>query len=465
MAGFTVRTRFAPSPTGELHIGNARTALFNWLFARRSGGKFILRIEDTDLERSSAGHEKNILENLRWLGLGWDEGPDALGDKGPYRQSERLHLYREFAERLVEQGHAYRCYCSKERLEELKARQAALSVPSRYDGRCRDLKVADAPQGVVPVIRFKVPLKTVTFYDGVHGLLYFDTKTIGDFVIMGSDGIAAYNFAVVVDDAMMEITHVIRGDDHISNTPRHILIFEALGFKVPLYTHLPLVLGEDRIPLSKRDAATTLGRLREEGYLPEAIVNSVSRLGWSPGEDIMTLEALAGAFSLDKLSKSPSVFDKERLKYYNKGAIAGKDSSTLAVLLDPRASGAEAERLKEAVGAVKGNAATLQELKALTRPFIGEPEFTEEARAALNAEGAAEVLRALNEAVERTSSLDEESFKTVMEAVKEVTGAKGKRLFMPIRAALTGMTEGIELVSIFRLLGRDTVIRRLGVRA
>lgn len=460
--GFTVRARFAPSPTGDLHIGNARTALFNWLFARHSGGRFILRIEDTDFERSKRSYEKSILEDLSWLGLDWDEGPDTGGDKGPYRQSERLELYKYHAERLIENGLAYRCYCTKERLEELKDKQTAAGAPPRYDGRCRNLAGAHPPGGVIPAVRFKVPVKTTTFYDGVHGLLKFDTGNIGDFVIMGSDGVAAYNFAVVIDDALMEINHIIRGDDHISNTPRHILLFESLGFKTPLYSHLPLVLGEDRVPLSKRDSGTALKHLRDSGYLAEAVVNSVARLGWSPGEEFMTLAELAVAFSLDKLSRSSSVFDKERLKYYNKTAIAGKDAQSLIRLSSLSAPDAGEERLEEVVEAVKANAETLTDLKTLVAPFIGEPLPTEEALKVLGTDEDRTLLRELKDLVEEAGSIDEGSFSAIMDGVKEKTGAKGKKLFMPIRAALTGTTAGIELVNIFRLLGREEILKRLG---
>ncbi len=458
--GPTVRVRFAPSPTGDLHIGNARTALFNWLFARRSGGRFILRIEDTDIERSSRSYEKNILEDLSWLGVDWDEGPDAGGDKGPYRQSERLGLYRDHAGRLVDKGLAYRCYCTRERLEELKRRQVSTGIPPRYDNRCRDL-AGPPPSGAAPALRFRVPAKTISFNDGVHGPLKFDTGNIGDFVIIGSDGVASYNFAVVVDDSLMEISHIIRGDDHMSNTPRQVLLYEALGFATPLYNHLPLVLGADRAPLSKRDSAMSLKHLRDEGYLAEAVVNTVARLGWSPGPGFMTLAELAGAFSIEKLSKSPSIFDKDRLKYYNKTAIAGKDAESLITLssLSPGRGGKD--RLKEVVDAVKTNAETVAGLKALAAPFIGEPEPDEEALKALGSDGAAAVLRELKRRVEEAGAVDGSSFTKIMDGVKEKTGAKGKSLFMPIRAALTGTTAGVELVKVFRLLGREEILKRL----
>jgi len=462
--GFTVRVRFAPSPTGDLHIGNARTALFNWLFARHLGGKFVLRIEDTDLERSRHSYEQSILEDLSWLGLNWDEGPDKGGEKGPYRQSERFALYRDYAERLAESGHAYRCYCTKERLEELKKRQIDAGISPRYDGRCRLASNATPPEGVAPVLRFKVPAKTTSFYDGVHGLLKFDTGAMGDFVIIGSDGAASYNFAVVVDDALMEITHIIRGDDHISNTPRQILVYEALGFKVPLYSHLPLVLGEDRLPLSKREAATALKHLRDSGVLAEAVVNTIARLGWAPAPELMTLGALSEAFTLEKLSKSASIFDKDRLKYYNKAAIAAKDSRSIVKLLDLSHEGVAPERVNEVVEAVKANAENTGDIKTLAAPFLSEPEPDAQAKAALEAQGTEALLRELKYRVEEADSIDEASFAAIIDAVKKSTGAKGKALFMPIRAALTGTTTGIELVNIFRLLGRREILKRLSRR-
>ena len=450
-----VRTRFAPSPTGPLHLGNARTALFNYLFARRNNGSFILRIEDTDRARSTDEFERAIYDDLMWLGLVWDEGPDIDGAFGPYRQSERLKLYAEEAERLISEGKAYRCYCTRERLEELKAAQAAAGKPSRYDNRCRDLKPVDAPPGVPGVIRFKVPVKEVLFMDGVHGLLSFDSRTLGDFVIMGSDGIAAYNFAVVLDDARMAVSHVIRGDDHISNTPRQVLLFEALGLKTPLFNHVPLVMGPDKTPLSKRHGEFSLKGLRDEGYLPEAIVNAVARLGWNPGEGIMGLDELSDAFSIDKLSKSASGFDEGRLKSYNKDAIQIKSSKELSILmgLNTEAAGL--------IDALKGNASTLRELETLLRPFITGPSPGSTESDELNQEHAKKVIKAFRLALDAIPGLKEESYKDLVEGVKAATGEKGRRLLMPLRLALTGMHEGVELANVLKLIGREEAIKRL----
>lgn len=457
----TVRTRFAPSPTGLLHVGSVRTALFNYLFARGNGGKLVLRVEDTDVERSRAVFEKAAIEDLEWLGLAWDEGPDK-GDSGPYRQSERLDIYRRYAGGLVQKGLAYRCFCSKERLEELKRHQVSKGLPPRYDNRCRDIETRDAPEGVAPVIRFKVPERTVRFTDAVHGPLTFDSRVIGDFVIIGSDAIASYNFAVVVDDALMAITHIIRGDDHISNTPRQVLLFEALGFAPPTYAHIPLVLSADRTPLGKRDESASIRSLRGDGFLPEAVLNTVARLGWAPAPGLLSLDEMARSFSLDRLSRSPSVFDIESLRRFNRLAIEGADPIRLIEISGINGAGADEERLREIVGLLRHNAATLNDLQRLLNPFIGEgTEATEEARAILREPYAKAVIRAVRAVVEGLDSIDGTAYDRVVKGVKEATGEKGRRLFMPIRCALTGQTEGIELVNVLKILGRERAVERL----
>ncbi|MCX6551574.1 MAG: glutamate--tRNA ligase [Acidobacteria bacterium] len=320
-----MRLRFAPSPTGLLHVGNARTALFNWLLAQGSGGTFVLRIEDTDVERSTRESERGILEDLRWLGLNWDEGPDVGGAHGPYRQSERLDLYRSYATELIEHGHAYYCFCSVEDLE--ADRRAALESgrPPKYAGRCRDLPIDRARQriadGETAVVRFRVPdAREVVFHDVVRGVVQFSTDVIGDPVLVRSDGNPAYNFAVVIDDALMEITHVIRGEDHISNTPRQVLLYEAMGFQPPAFAHLAMVLGPDHTPLSKRHGATSVAEFRTRGYLPEALVNYLALLGWSPGggDELLPAAELSRRFSLDHVGHSAAVFDIEKLAWVNR---------------------------------------------------------------------------------------------------------------------------------------------------
>jgi glutamyl-tRNA synthetase len=301
-----MRLRFAPSPTGLLHVGNARTALFNWLLARGGGGTFILRIEDTDVERSTPESEAGILEDLRWMGLTWDEGPDVGGPRGPYRQSERLDLYASYARRLIEQGAAYYCFCPAEQIE--ADRRAAMEAgrPPKYSGRCRDLSRGESgarvSSGEAAVIRFRVPEgRDVVFQDVVRGEVRFSTEVIGDPVLVRSDGNPAYNFTVVIDDVLMDITHVIRGEDHISNTPRQVLLYEALGFRPPVFAHLALVLGPDHAPLSKRHGATSVAEFRARGYLPEALVNYLALLGWSPGggDELLDIHELARRFALE----------------------------------------------------------------------------------------------------------------------------------------------------------------------
>src|SRR6187551_1286290 len=282
-----IRVRFAPSPTGQLHVGNARTALFNWLLAHGKDGTFVLRIEDTDAERSTRESEAGILEDLRWLGLDWDEGPDVGGPHGPYRQSERLHLYASYANELLASSHAYYCFCTAEKLDADRQADLAAGRPPKYHGTCRSLPQADTEarmeRGERPVIRFRVPeSEEIRFQDLVRGEVVFSTEVIGDFVIVRSDGRPQYNFAVVVDDALMEVTHVIRGEDHISNTPRQILLYRALGFAPAEFAHLSLVLGPDHTPLSKRHGATSVAEFRARGYLPEALVNYLALIGWSP---------------------------------------------------------------------------------------------------------------------------------------------------------------------------------------
>jgi nondiscriminating glutamyl-tRNA synthetase len=334
-----MRVRFAPSPTGQLHVGNARTALFNWLLARGHGGTFILRIEDTDFERSTTQSATAILEDLRWMGLTWDEGVEVGGDHGPYHQSERLHIYRAYIVELMASGHAYHCFCSAGQLE--TDREAALKAgkPPKYVGRCRNISKADARRridnGEKAVVRFRVPDdREVVFNDIVRGEVRFATDVIGDPVLVRSDGIPAYNYAVVVDDALMAITHVIRGEDHISNTPRQILLYEAFGWTPPAFAHVSLVMGPDHSPLSKRHGATSVAEFRARGYLPEALTNYLALLGWSPGqgEELLPLEDLARRFRLEDVGHAAGVFDIDKLAWVNRHYLKQADPDRLANL-------------------------------------------------------------------------------------------------------------------------------------
>jgi len=319
-----LRVRFAPSPTGPFHIGGARSALFNWLLARKEGGKFVLRIEDTDLERSTKASEENIKEALRWLGIDWDEGVDVGGPYGPYRQTERLGLYREYTDKLLTSGHAYYCYCTEDELEAERQRQLAKGETPRYGGHCRSLTAADrerlAAEGRKPTVRFRVPEgQAIVFNDLVRGTVSFDSAGIGDFVIVKSDGIPVYNYAVVLDDALMRITHVIRAEEHLSNTPRQIVIYQALGLPLPEFGHISLILGKDRAKMSKRHGATAVEQYRNLGYLPAALVNFLALLGWAPEgeEEIFSREELIAKFSLDRVAKNPAVFDVDKLNWLN----------------------------------------------------------------------------------------------------------------------------------------------------
>src|SRR5216110_723844 len=337
-----MRVRFAPSPTGALHVGNVRTAIFNWLLARGSGGTFVLRIEDTDVERSTRESEASMLHDLRWLGLDWDEGPDIGGAHGPYRDSERLHLYQSYASELLNAGAAYYCFCSTAQLDADRQAAVAEGRPALYPGTCRKLTAEQAQARIAggerPAIRFRVPEgRDVVFTDAVRGEVRFSGDVIGDPVIVRADGHPAYNFAVVVDDALMEVTHVIRGEDHISNTPRQILLYEAMGFTAPAFAHLSMVMGPDHAPLSKRHGATSVDEFRAKGYLPEALVNYLALIGWSPGgnDELLPIDELARRFSLENVGHSAGVFDEEKLAWANRHYLKVADPPRIAELSIP----------------------------------------------------------------------------------------------------------------------------------
>ncbi len=461
-----MRLRFAPSPTGLLHVGNARTALFNWLLARRHGGTFILRIEDTDFERSTRESERAIIEDLRWMGLDWNEGIDAGGDKGPYRQSERLDLYRAHAQDLITRDHAYFCFCSAAKLE--ADRQAALEAgrPPMYPGTCRRIPREDATRrlqtGEPAVIRFRVPdRREVVFADIVRGPVRFDTEVIGDPVLVRSDGIPAYNFAVVVDDASMGITHVIRGEDHISNTPRQVLLYEAFGWTPPAFAHVSLVLGPDHSALSKRHGATSVKEFRERGYLPEALANYLALLGWSPGEgeELLPLEELARRFDLGKVGHAASVFDVEKLAWVNRHYLRIADPQRLATMAAPylqregwvaALADGEMAYLARVVPLAAASVDRLEQVPARLRflfDYSAERALDEPSvRSEIAEPHVRAVITALAAELAATPRLrDKDTFRAAAARVREKTGQKGKALFHPIRLALTGEAEGLEL--------------------
>jgi len=479
----TVRVRFAPSPTGQLHVGNARTALFNWLLARGSGGTFILRIEDTDFERSTGASERAILEDLRWMGLGWDEGVEAASSHGPYRQSERLHIYRAHAVELMAKGHAYHCFCSAGQLEADRAAALAAGQPPKYIGRCRDVSRDQARRriegGESAVIRFRVPEgRDVRFDDIVRGTVTFSTDVIGDPVLVRSDGVPAYNYAVVIDDALMEITHVVRGEDHISNTPRQLLLYEAFGWRPPAFAHVSLVMGPDHSPLSKRHGATSVAEFRARGFLPEALTNYLALLGWSPGEgqELLPLEELATRFRLEDVGHSAGVFDTEKLAWVNRHYMKLAAPDRLARLSVPylqregwmsEPSAADLDFLSRVVPMAAASVDRVEQVTArLAFLFdysaaraLSAPEVRVEA------EAARPVIVALAEELQHAGPLlDREAFRAAATRVRERTGQKGRALFHPIRLALTGEAEGLELDLAVPAIEAGAILQTSGIR-
>ncbi|SMB84446.1 glutamyl-tRNA synthetase [Desulfonispora thiosulfatigenes DSM 11270] len=475
-----VRLRFAPSPTGPLHIGGARSALFNFLLARKLGGKLILRIEDTDRERSSRESEVNIYESLKWLGIDWDEGPDMPGEYGPYRQTERLEIYQKYIDSLIEKGHAYYCYCSEEEIEEQRKEFSAKGELPRYNGTCRNLTEEKRNQfikeGRKPVVRFKVPEnQMVTIDDMVRGTVNFETNGIGDYVIVKSDGIPTYNFAVVVDDYTMKISHIVRAEEHLSNTPRQILVYNALGFETPKFAHVSLILGSDRTKMSKRHGATSVVQYMEKGYLPEAVVNFLALLGWSPGgeEEIFTVEEIIERFSLDHVSKRPAVFDMDKLDWINGTYIRKTDLDKLTKLTIPflQRSGYLEENVDEAnytwvkniVACVQEKIHSLNEIPEYMELFVGkEVTFeSDEVKDILKEEQVPELIEAFKAKINDMEELEASEIKKALKAIAKETGIKGKKLFMPLRVAVTGRTHGPEIDMLITVLGKELLAERL----
>lgn len=482
-----IRVRFAPAPTGKLHLGSARTALFNWLFARRTGGTYILRIEDTDRSRSTIEFEESIIEDLKWLKLDWDEGPEVGGVFGPYYQSERRALYQEKAQLLLEKRLVYHCYCSEGELE--KRRQAALArgeMP-KYDGRCRTLGEQEIKryqeEGRKPAIRFKVPERTIVLDDLIRGHVEFSSEVIGDFIIVRSEGDVSFNFAVVVDDSEMRISHVIRGEDHLTNTARHILLFEALEYPLPQFAHISMLFGTDGAKLSKRHGATSVGEYRGMGYLPQALNNYLALLGWSPpaAGEVFKLEELAEVFSLERMSKSPAIFDLNKLNWINHQHLSKMDSTEIAELAIPYLQQAnylgevvspeQREQVTKIVSAVRDGLEAVSQIKSAAAVFY-EPklEFIEEARNYVN-NANPEIFQVFLQLLESQPEVNPESAKVLLKALGErlkEKDIKGRALYFPIRAALTGKLAGPELFQVVGILGKEKAAARvkeaLGVR-
>ncbi|MDF2925303.1 MAG: gltX [Paenibacillaceae bacterium] len=478
-----MRVRYAPSPTGHLHIGGARTALFDYLTARKTGGQFVVRFEDTDQTRHKESGIQDQLDGLRWLGLEWDESVDVGGPYAPYRQTERLSLYKPYTEQLLAGGHAYHCYCSEEDLEQERAEQEARGeMMAGYSGRCRHLTpeqtAAYIAEGRKPSVRFRVPAgRVISFVDQVREQVEFESDGIGDFIIVRPDGMPTYNYAVVLDDVMMKISLVIRGEEHLSNTPRQILLYEALGLPVPEFAHLALILNEDRKKMSKRDETVLqfMNQYSELGYIPEALLNFIVLLGWSPvGEqEIFTKEELIEQFDLSRVSKSPAVFDAAKLNYlanqYMKKAGLARVVSLCAPHLE-KAGLVAAERTPDEQAWVEKLVALYQEqltcgaeIVPLSAMFF-EPHVqmeNEEAAAVLKEESVPVVLSAFLGKIKETEDLSPENVGVLLKQVQKETGFKGKSLFMPVRVALTGQMHGRDLNHTIHLLGREKVAARL----
>lgn len=462
------RVRFAPSPTGLLHVGNARTALYNWLFARHTDGDFLLRIEDTDLDRSEERHEAQLMEDLRWLGLEWDEGPGVEGPHAPYRQSERLGIYREHTERLLREGKAYRCFCTNEELDAERALAAAEHRAQVYSGKCRSIDAQQSAEraalGEPFAVRLRIPDHPLRFHDMVRGEVEFASETVSDPILVRSSGVPVYNYVVTVDDALMEITHVIRGDDHLSNTPKQVAIYEAFGWKQPEFAHLSTILGSDRERLSKRHGATSIASFREMGILPEALVNYLALLGWGAEggtRETFTQDELTHEFKLERVTASPAVFDWAKLHWLNRHYMREAELSRLAELAWPHLE--KTGWLPPRDLAKEKISAWVEALIALFLPALDQldqlpakAEFifrfdSEAARsnpenaAVLATEIAVKVLRAFEKRVLASDQdMDLAHFKLWMNEIKTETGAKGKDLFHPIRIALTGAHSGPE---------------------
>jgi len=452
-----VVTRFPPSPTGTLHIGGARTALFNWLFSRHHRGKFILRIEDTDTARSTEEHTEAIIESLKWLGLDWDEGP--------YFQSQRSHIYHEALEKLLSSGNAYYCHCSPEELEEKRKEAIQKGLKPKYDGTCRDKGLGKAPGAVV---RLKSPLTgSITFKDLVKGAISIENEELDDLILQRSDGTFTYNFAVVVDDSTMGVNYVIRGDDHINNTPRQILIYKALGEPIPRYAHLPMILGPDRTPLSKRHGATSVLAFRDMGILPHALVNSLARLGWSHGDqEKFSVQELIDLFSLDHVGKSAGIFNMEKLLDLNGKYIREENDEVLTDLIIPFLHDLGCEHLKRetvtgAVRTLKPRSKTLLEMAQKSLFYFKEITYEKQADEKFLRPEILEILEDLLSDLKGALSFGQKELEKIFSTFLEIHQIKLGKVAQPLRLALTGKTISPGIFEIMEVMGQEMVIQRL----
>lgn len=476
----SVRVRYAPSPTGAPHVGNIRTALFNWLFARHNEGTFIVRIEDTDVARKVEGAVEAILDSLRWLGLDWDEGPEVGGRHGPYFQSQRLEIYRSTAQRLVEKDHAYLCYCSPKQLEEMRAEQVRRKQPPGYDRRCRNLTKAERTQfearGIVPVVRFKIPLTGKTpFLDLIRGEVVFENSTLDDFVLLKSDGYPTYHLAAVVDDHLMEISHVLRADEWLASTPRHILLYQALDYQPPQFVHLPMILGEDRAKLSKRHGATSFMDYRDQGYLPEAMMNFLALLGWALDDrtEILSRDELIRHFTIERIGKTGAIFSYDKLKWMNGVYLRRLTIDELIERAMPFLEDGLPPEVKRPISGgyvqqiaplIQERARTLSELAELARFFFVD-DLTYEADLLLardmTKERAVAALEVTEERLETIKGFDAASLEAMLRPLAEELGLKTGQLFGVLRVATTGRTAAPPLFQTMAVLGRERCLKRI----
>jgi glutamyl-tRNA synthetase len=475
-----VRVRFAPSPTGYPHVGNIRTALFNWLFARHYGGKFIVRIEDTDVARRVEGAEKGILDSLRWLELYWDEGPDVGGDYGPYYQSQRLELYQAAAEKLVAQGDAYYCYCSPERLEAMRAEQVKRKQPPGYDRHCRDLTPEERAQkqaeGIVPVVRFKVPLEGQTrFKDLIYGNVVFENSTLDDFVILKSDGYPTYHLANVVDDSAMKISHVIRAEEWVSSTPRHLLLYKALGLEPPEFIHHPMILGPDRAKLSKRHGSVSILDYRDQGYLAQTMFNFLALIGWSLDDktEIIPRQELVDSFSLERIGKTGAIFNREKLDWMNGVYIRALKPEEFFEAAQPylmtdvitgEAFIEDEDYVRKVLPLVQERAKTLLEVVELTRFFfVNELEYDAQMLIGkkMDAPSTISALKAAQAKLEALKAFDAGSLEVVLRPLAPELGLKTGQLFGVLRVAVTGQTAAPPLFETMAVLGKERSMKRI----
>jgi len=482
-----VRVRFAPSPTGYLHIGGLRTALYNHLFARHNNGKFILRIEDTDQTRFVEGAIENLIESLHWAGVDYDEGVFVedgkivqKGNHGPYIQSERLNIYKKYVDELIEKGYAYYCFCSKERLEQVREEQKIKGLVPKYDGFCRNISLEEAKKRIANgeeyVVRLKLPQNyDVKFHDLVRGDIVINTDDVDDQVLLKSDGYPTYHMAVVVDDHLMNITHIVRGEEWLPSTPKHIYLYEVFGWEKPIYVHLPTVLNKDRKKLSKRQGDVSVEDFRDKGYLPEGLINYLALVGWSPedNQEILSMEELIEKFSFERVSKTGGIFDKDKLNWVNGHYIRSSSVERItdmaipylieAGFIDDEFVQYKYEWLKLLIHTVQESLDTMAEVVEKVEFIFKEhiEIIEEDALEIIKGEQVSTVLAAIKEELKNIEEIDEEYAKGFMKLIQKATGVKGKNLFMPARVALTGTAHGPEFVNILILLGKENILKRI----